>query len=281
MHWMDIKKKLEGDSRYKAVNVSTIREDYYYDYIQILKEEKKKKKAKKSDKKDKKKKSKDKDRSSKDKSEVVGNSEEASKSEAQPETKEGGEVEKTVPMDIDENKSDDVSEKSDSEKEDEGEHSGTDSESERLRKDRDRQARAEASIKQREREVEKKMAENLRERDKERQHHKRDEAVRHFTALLADLVRNSDLSWKEVKKQLKKDHRWELVVILDRYEKEKLFNDHIIALTKKKRDKFREMLDEITSMELTTAWKTVKKQVRDDPRFLKFASSENKVSEVI
>lgn len=118
------------------------------------------------------------------------------------------------------------------------------------------------------------MAENFRERDKERQHHKRDEAVRHFTALLADLVRNSDLSWKEVKKQLKKDHRWELVENLDREEKERLFHDHIGSLTKKKRDKFREMLDEITSLDLTSMWKNVKRQVRDDPRYLKFGNSD-------
>lgn len=272
-HWMDIKKKLEADIRYKAVNVSTVREDYFYDFIKILKEERKKKKAKKSDKKEKKKKSKDKDRSSKDKSELIENPEESSKPEGQPEElKNDDSNAKVMPMDVDDNKSVDGSEKSDSDKDDEGEHSGTDSESDRLRKDRDRQARAEASIKQREREVGKKMAENLRERDKERQHHKRDEAVRHFTALLADLVRNSDNGWKEVKKQLKKDHRWELVDNLDREEKERLFNDHISSLTKKKRDKFREMLDEITSMELTSAWKTVKRQVRDDLRFLKFGN---------
>jgi transcription elongation regulator 1 len=65
---MDIKKKLDQDSRYKAVNDSILREDYFYEYIKILKEERKKekaKKAKKSDKKEKKKKSKDKDRSRK------------------------------------------------------------------------------------------------------------------------------------------------------------------------------------------------------------------------
>lgn len=275
-HWMDIKKKLEQDARYKAVNDSVQREDYFYDYIKILKEERKKKKAKKSDKKEKKKKSKDKDRVSKDKTEAPGDADkegDISKTSDSAEKKDGKGEEK--PMVVDENKSDDGSDKSDSEKdEEEGEHSGTDSESERQRKDRDRQARAEASIKEREREVQQKLAENLRERDKERLHHKRDEAVRHFTALLADLVRNTDLTWKEVKKQLKKDHRWELVETLDREEKERLFNDHINNLTKKKRDKFREMLDEITSLELTSSWKTVKKQIRDDPRFLKFGNSD-------
>lgn len=268
---MDVKKNLDLDSRYKAVNDSVLREDYFYDYIKILKDERKKKKAKKTDKKEKKKKSKDKDRSSKEKSETVVIDLDAKSSLDSDAKPEGAEA--PTKMEVDESKSEE-SENSESDKDEDGEHSGTDSESERLRKDRERQARAEASIKEREREVQRTLAENLRERDKERHHHKRDEAVRHFTALLADLVRNSDVTWKEVKKQLKKDHRWELVDSLAREEKERLFNDHINLLDKKKRDKFREMLDEITSLELTSVWKSVKKQVRDDPRFLKFGSSE-------
>lgn len=42
----------------------------------------------------------------------------------------------------------------------------------------------------------------------------------------------------------------------------------------RKRDKFREMLDEITSLELTSQWKEVKKMIREDPRYLKYNSSE-------
>lgn len=114
----------------------------------------------------------------------------------------------------------------------------------------------------------------MRERDKEREHHKRDEAMRHFNALLADLVRNADLAWKEVKKLLRKDHRWELVEQLDRDVRERLFNDHIDQLTKKKRDKFREMLEEIPKLSLVASFKDIKKLIRDDPRYLKYNSSE-------
>lgn len=273
-HWMDIKKTLDQDSRFKAVNDSVLREDFFYDYIKILKEERKKKKAKKSDKKEKKKKSKEKERSRKDEADSVNSGKDESikvSVESSKEAEDGENI--SSQMEDNDVKSEDGSEKSDSDKDEEdGEHSGTDSENMRLRKDRARQARAEASMKEREREVQRTLAENFRERDKERQHHKRDEAVRHFTALLADLVRNSDLTWKEVKKQLKKDHRWELVENLERDEKERLFNDHISLLTKKKRDKFRELLDEITSLELTSSWKDVKKLIRDDPRLLKFGS---------
>ena len=150
----------------------------------------------------------------------------------------------------------------------------SDDEADRQQKERERQLRAEASIKEREKEVQRTLATHLRDRDKERQHHQRDEAIRHFNALLADLVRNPDLTWKEVKKQLKKDHRYELVEMLDRDDRERIFGEHISALARKKRDKFREMLDELSQLELTSSWKDIKRLIRDDPRYTKFSSSE-------
>lgn len=161
------------------------------------------------------------------------------------------------------------------EQQEDGEHPITsDDEADRQQRERDRQMRAEHSIKEREKEVQMQLAGHLRDRDKEREHHKRDEAMRHFSALLADLVRNADLTWKEVKKQLRKDHRWELVEQLEREDRERLFNDHIDQLSKKKRDKFREMLDEIPKLSLIASWKDVKKQVRDDPRYQKYNSND-------
>lgn len=146
---------------------------------------------------------------------------------------------------------------------------------ERDQLERERQQRAEQSIKERERAVQLQLAGHLRDRDKEREHHKRDEAMRHFGALLADLVRNADLTWKEVKKQLRKDHRWELVEQLEREHRERIFNDHIDQLVRKKRDKFRELLDELQpALSLSTAFRDVKRQIRDDPRYLKYNSSE-------
>ncbi|PZC71206.1 hypothetical protein B5X24_HaOG213918 [Helicoverpa armigera] len=84
---------------------------------------------------------------------------------------------------------------------------------------REKEARAQASIKEREREVQRALATSLRDRDKEREYHKRDEAVQHFNALLADLVRNPDLSWRDAKKQLKKDHRYSLAELLTKDDK--------------------------------------------------------------
>lgn len=175
-------------------------------------------------------------------------------------------------------------------------------EEDREKQKKDRERRAEASLREREREVQRTLATHLRDRDKERQHHRHTEAVQHFNALLADLVRfhsvpyncslrqrhdfftitsrmfqvrNGDLAWREAKRQLRKDHRWELVDTLDREEKERLFNEHVEQLGRKKRDKFREVLDEVgASTDLQAAWKDVKKLLKDDPRYLKYSSSD-------
>lgn len=61
-------------------------------------------------------------------------------------------------------------------------------------------------------------------------------------------VRSSDVSWSDTRRTLRKDHRWESGSLLEREEKEKLFNEHIEALTKKKKEHFRQLLDETSSV---------------------------------
>lgn len=66
--WSDVKKKLDADARYKAVDSSNQREDWFREYCKILKEEKKRAKEKErehkreKDKEKHKKKDKDKDK---------------------------------------------------------------------------------------------------------------------------------------------------------------------------------------------------------------------------
>ena len=52
--WMEIKKKIDTESRYKAVSDSVQREDYFYDFLKVLKDERKKAKESKEHKKDRK-----------------------------------------------------------------------------------------------------------------------------------------------------------------------------------------------------------------------------------
>lgn len=58
-------------------------------------------------------------------------------------------------------------------------------------KELERQARIEASLREREREVQKARSEQTKEIDREREQHKREEAIQNFKALLSDMVRLS------------------------------------------------------------------------------------------
>lgn len=87
--WIDVKKLIDTDKRYRAVENSIQREDYFHEYCKILKEERRKQKEKERDRKDKKDKDKhrDKDRQrdkgkdgkNKDKREKRGDSKDSDK----------------------------------------------------------------------------------------------------------------------------------------------------------------------------------------------------------
>ncbi|KAG5880875.1 hypothetical protein JTB14_038086 [Gonioctena quinquepunctata] len=253
-HWSEVKRKVDSDARYKAVDSHGLREDWFREYCKILKEEKKRAKEKdrehKREKEKHKKKDKDKDKD-KDKER---HSKDKDKEKKEKEREKDKDKDKDKEKDDSKNEDDDGSGK----EVEEPEKDDTDDEKTQEQKDKDKQARVEASL----------------HRDKEREQHKRDEAVQHFNALLSDLVRNSELSWREVKRILRKDHRWDLADSLSREDKEKLFNEHVELLIKKKRQNFRELLDETPEVCLVSTWKEIKKIIREDPRYTKFASSE-------
>ena len=98
-----------------------------------------------------------------------------------------------------------------------------------------------------------------RDRDKERESHLHTEAVNAFSALLADLIRAPDFSWKEAKKILKKDSRYEALTggeaALDKSERERLFDTHIDELIAKKKTAFRSLLEEQKEVALDAAFK--------------------------
>jgi len=191
--WGETKKKIDSDPRYKAVDSSSRREDWFRDFVKTL---------------------------------------------------------------------DDKKEQQDSDDEE--------------KKEREKKERIEASLREREKEVQRTLSSSLRERDKEREQHKRDEAEQLFKALLADLVRNADSSWRDTRKQLRKDQRWDLAELLTREDKEKLFETHIEELGKKNKEMFHKLLDETSAVALTSSWKEIKKLIKEDPRYSKYSSSDRK-----
>jgi transcription elongation regulator 1 len=143
---------------------------------------------------------------------------------------------------------------------------------------RDKQERILASLREREKEVHQSLSASLRDRDREREQHLKEEAVQHFNALMADMVRNADLSWHETRKMLHSDHRWRLTKLLDKAERQRLFEEHIASLSRRNRDVFHRLIDENVGsvMLMKSTWRDVRKLIKDDPRFVKFSSSDRK-----
>ena len=93
------------------------------------------------------------------------------------------------------------------------------------------------------------------------------EAVNAFSALLADLIRAPDFSWKEAKKILKKDSRYEALTggeaALDKSERERLFDTHIDELIAKKKTAFRSLLEEQKEVALDAAFKVSSREIEN------------------
>lgn len=146
-------------------------------------------------------------------------------------------------------------------------------------KEKEKQERIEASLREREREVRASQAELAKAREKEKEQHLRDKAEQHFNALLADMVRNADVGWKETKKTLRKDHRWGMADALSKSDKEILFKEHIESLNQRKKEQFRKLLDDTHELTLTSSWRSIRKIIKEDPRYSKFSSQDRKREE--
>lgn len=145
------------------------------------------------------------------------------------------------------------------------------------REKRDREERIAASLRKREEEVAKELSGHLHAREKEREQHRRSEAISAFQALLTDLIKHPDYSWKEAKKIFKKDSRYDKISDnLEKSERERLFDEHIDYLVAKKKENYRKLLDEQKAITLGSIFKDIKKLIKDDPRYSRYSSSERK-----
>ena len=60
--------------------------------------------------------------------------------------------------------------------------------------------------------------------------------------------------------------------LLEREEKEKIFEEHKENLYKKSKEMFHKLLDETQEINLSTSWKEAKRMIKEDPRYAKFSS---------
>lgn len=57
-------------------------------------------------------------------------------------------------------------------------------------------------------------------------------------------VKDTQFSWKETRRTLRKDPRWAALDVLDKDNKETMFDEHIREITEKRKKSFRKLLEE-------------------------------------
>ena len=284
--WSETKKLLENDPRFKAIESSSRREDYFRDHCKQLDEKSGHNGDSSKGHKENRDKHKDKDKEKSDKEESKNKSTESKMDH------DGDEVKEKEP------KIDDKQEDGEEEEREEGDDAPDDEDQkeEEKRKEKEKQERVEASLRERSKEVKEQLSKYQNEREKERDQLKRDEAFESFKALLIDLIKpgvasgadskqtsssdlkeskSVELSWKEAKKILKRDSRWSYCKILEKEKKEQLFEEHMSRFRAKKRDLFHQLLDDTSGVALNSTWKEVKKLIKSDSRYEKLQQSES------
>lgn len=104
----------------------------------------------------------------------------------------------------------------------------------------------------------------------------REEAERIFYALLVEFIIDPDITWHEGKRILRRSPQWDLTADLPREWKEAEYNRHLDKIYLRRCDKFHQLLEETKHITLASEWRDVKRIIIDDPRYIKFSSSERR-----
>uniref|UniRef100_A0A914H2R6 Transcription elongation regulator 1 n=1 Tax=Globodera rostochiensis TaxID=31243 RepID=A0A914H2R6_GLORO len=137
----------------------------------------------------------------------------------------------------------------------------------------------EKALEDRKREVAEELGEHLKERNREHERHKIYEHEQNFKALLVDLIKHTDISWHDGRKQLRKDTRYQNCDLLEKDIKERLFKEHVRELERKRRDVFFQLLDEHQDVTFTTRWHSAKKVIAEDERFSRLKMDDKKLEQ--
>uniref|UniRef100_A0A915ERV1 FF domain-containing protein n=1 Tax=Ditylenchus dipsaci TaxID=166011 RepID=A0A915ERV1_9BILA len=97
-----------------------------------------------------------------------------------------------------------------------------------------------------------------------------------FKAMLTDLIKTMDIGWHDARKQLRKDSRYDSVDLLDKASKEKLFDEHINSLDRKRRDLFFQILSDHDEISFNMKWRDARGIIEEDDKFSKVRQSEKK-----
>jgi transcription elongation regulator 1 len=192
--WHETKKLIENDSRYKAIDSSSRREDYFRDYCKYLDE--KSSSESKSSKSNEKQQNKETNKYSASDEPQNNKSKKSSSSDSIDKDQEMQESSTTQTNRNGDDEANSLSSTTaganDSSTEENGEAKATTpSDEEKHRKEKEKQERIEASLRERNKQVKEQLSKYQNEREKERDLLRRDETIECFKALLIDLIKSN------------------------------------------------------------------------------------------
>lgn len=104
----------------------------------------------------------------------------------------------------------------------------------------------------------------------------RDEVESVYQALLVELITDTNMDWHEAKRVMRKSPQWSFVDGLPRDWMEAQFDRHLDKIYYRRREKFQALLSETKEITLASDWRDIKRVVRDDPRYIKFSTSDRR-----
>lgn len=104
----------------------------------------------------------------------------------------------------------------------------------------------------------------------------REEAEDIYQALLIELISDPDMSWGDAKRIMRRSPQWVYVEDLPREWREAIFERHLDKIYQRRREKFHQLLNETKEITLSSDWRDIRRIIRDDPRYIKFATSDRR-----
>jgi transcription elongation regulator 1 len=97
-----------------------------------------------------------------------------------------------------------------------------------------------------------------------------------YTNILTELIAETDIDWHEAKRIMRKHPQWPYVERLPREWMEMVFERHLDKIYLRRKEKFQQLLGETKEVTLASEWRDIKRIIREDPRYIKFAGNSDR-----
>lgn len=104
----------------------------------------------------------------------------------------------------------------------------------------------------------------------------RDDAETIFTDILIELIAETDIEWHDAKRIMRRHPQWPYVDRLPRDWMEMVFERHLDKIYLRRKEKFQQLLGETKEVTLASEWRDIRRIIREDPRYIKFAGNSDR-----